>query len=114
MLPIVLGLLVKASTSWLVWKLPVMLTVALASVGESESASVKPLSTTTGVEVTVSASVKATVPPLVVTVGASLTAVTVTLAVSLAAEKAVLPPVALALTFVPCWPAVAPLWSQPR
>ncbi|MOA53237.1 hypothetical protein D3C78_1766690 [compost metagenome] len=82
--------------------------------GESLSDTVMPPSITTGVEATLSPSTKAVLPPLVVTSGASLIAVTVMLAVSLALEKAVAPPVALASTLVPCCPAVAPLWSQAR
>ncbi len=51
MLPMVLPLLVKASTSSPLWKLPVMDTVALAWVVLSESDSVMPLSTVTAVPV---------------------------------------------------------------
>ena len=59
----------------------VMLTVAEASVLLSASATVIPLSTTTGVEVTLLPSVKVVVPPLAVTMGESLTAATLTILV---------------------------------
>ncbi|MND76506.1 hypothetical protein D3C80_681540 [compost metagenome] len=110
----VAGLLLNARRSSAVCRLPVMLTVALARVALSESASVNPLSMITGVETTLLPSLNAVVPPLVVTCGASLTAVTVTLAVSLATEKAPVPPDSAVSTLVPCCPAVRPDWSQAR
>ena len=61
--------LVKANTSSVEWKLPVMATVALASVVLSISEIVRALSMTTGVEGVLSPAVKATLPPLVVSIG---------------------------------------------
>ncbi|MGD1827538.1 hypothetical protein A203_19720 [Chromobacterium violaceum] len=75
----VLPLLVNASTSSPLWKLPVMDTVPLASVGLTLSVTVMPPSTATGVEVALSPAVKAALLPLVASTGAALTAI-VTLA----------------------------------
>ena len=70
MLPkVVLLVLLKASTSWPLWKLPLMDTLALASVVLSRSLIVMPESTATGVDVVLSPAVKAALPPLVVAIG---------------------------------------------
>ena len=74
-------LLTRASESLPLWKLPVMATVALASVGESASDRVRALSITTGVDRTLLPSVKVTAPALVASVGAALTAVRATVTV---------------------------------
>ena len=65
-------LLTRANPSLPLWKLPVMATVALASVGESASDRVRALSTTTGVDRTLLPSVKVTAPGLGASGGAGL------------------------------------------
>src|SRR3990167_1670148 len=74
----VAGLLVKASRSWPLWKLPLIDTLVLARVLLSKSVTVKPLSTTMGVLVTLLPSVKAVWPPEALVTGVSFTAVTET------------------------------------
>ena len=71
-MPMLAGLLVNASRSSPLWKLPVMATVALARVVLSASLRVMPLSTATGVLTTLAPSTKAVLPPLVVATGAAL------------------------------------------
>ena len=74
--PMVAGTLVKARTSWPVWKAPVIATEPELNVALSESFTVIAASTTTGMDVTLFPSVNAVTPPLVVTTG-GLFAITV-------------------------------------
>ena len=70
--------LLKASTSSPLWKLPLIDTRALANVVLSRSLTVRPGSTATGVDVVLSPAVKAALPPLALAIGVWSVAVTVT------------------------------------
>ena len=67
MLPIVEPSFVKPSTSWSLWKLPVIATVADASVEAAVSVTVKPESIATGVDAVLSPATNAAEPESVVT-----------------------------------------------
>jgi hypothetical protein len=69
MLPIVAPLFVNASWSSLLWRLPVIATVAEANVDALTSITAKPESITTGVELTLSPAVNDAEPESVVTAG---------------------------------------------
>ncbi|MGD1827540.1 hypothetical protein A203_19730 [Chromobacterium violaceum] len=74
-------MLLNASASSPLWKLPVMDTVADASVVLSRSDRVMPPSTATGVDAVLLPAVKAALPPLAVAIGVWSVAATVTVLV---------------------------------
>ena len=75
--------MVKTKVSSEVCQPLVILTVALSRLVSSTSLSVRPASTTTGVEATLLPSVKAVLPAEVVSAGASFTAATFTVLVTI-------------------------------
>ncbi len=78
----VMPLLLKDSTSSPLWKPPVIATVALARVGLSRSDTMRPLSTTTGVDAVLSPAVKDALPPDALATGVWSVAATVTVRVT--------------------------------